>query len=328
MKLSRCTWRRLLLGSVAVGVGTATADSQDISTGGGSILLRDVGGCPAGIATLSFESCIQDVEEKASLKGLSMIGYEGSSMLYDRKQNDVTIFASGLLDRKNFMPLIEESGGEYRLSGANRMSALKLLPGVTVCIEDEDVKKEYVRMYGDIDWKNHFKDFVMKDITLKITEVDEVGEAALVSVEERATVAYPNDGKGGEWDGENYRVRGKFDIAFQNNAFKVKIRGSMDGPTMEAIHKVLKVKVGEGKKLLYGEGCKEFALKYLKDGEAISRYLAEDYDFQQLGSIADWARLRAAVQWIGGGRFEFVKDGRCPAYIAKLSLKDSIEVSM
>eukprot|EP00922_Rhytidocystis_sp_ex-Travisia-forbesii_P065554 GHVS01097396.1.p1 GENE.GHVS01097396.1~~GHVS01097396.1.p1 ORF type:complete len:576 (+),score=67.56 GHVS01097396.1:119-1846(+) len=308
MRLSRCALFGVS-GLLAVGVGTATAGGEELVLGAGTVYLLDGKPCPKGIPTLSLKHSKKEVMDlyMATMRNKYVEGLEPfykyavnekTAMLYDKGKNSLSVFTSEAFDRTTFTPIILQSGGEYSLDDGKEAAMLKFLSGIDVYVVNADVKaevKKQMKIFGNVD-------FIMKDHTYKIISGDGGLWRSVMSLEENAR-----------------GVDGTFAMDFVNNYPKARVQGVMDKETMEDIYEQIKSEP----KLLYGDGCKDFALAYVKDGGEISKALAIDPDFRQLGNLADLARLRTAAQWMGGGGFAFVKDGQCPKGIPTLLLKET-----
>eukprot|EP00922_Rhytidocystis_sp_ex-Travisia-forbesii_P001553 GHVS01002160.1.p1 GENE.GHVS01002160.1~~GHVS01002160.1.p1 ORF type:complete len:276 (+),score=25.97 GHVS01002160.1:200-1027(+) len=194
MKLSRCS----CLGLLAVSAGTATA--LKYHGGGGLIDMRSPEECSGFPMKLSLRGSLEEVEKTAkerytlgvkSYKDVDrlftsaatsavtkiddkMFSYrkdDTTAMLYDRGSKELVAYTSAVPNRHIFMSLMIESTGEYALIGNNGVGNLKNFPGLTVCIDDSNARKEFTRLYEKEDvWAKQFQDVFMKDLMVKIRE--------------------------------------------------------------------------------------------------------------------------------------------------------------
>eukprot|EP00922_Rhytidocystis_sp_ex-Travisia-forbesii_P001564 GHVS01002174.1.p1 GENE.GHVS01002174.1~~GHVS01002174.1.p1 ORF type:complete len:269 (+),score=24.12 GHVS01002174.1:200-1006(+) len=187
MKLSRCS----CLGLLAVSAGTATA--LKYHGGGGLIDMRSPEECSGFPMKLSLRGSLEEVTKTAKDKGVmddivadrlstsvvtkidnKMFSYrkdDTTAMLYDRGSKELVAYTSAVPNRHIFMSLMIESTGEYALIGNNGVGNLKNFPGLTVCIDDSNARKEFTRLYEKEDvWAKQFQDVFMKDLMVKIRE--------------------------------------------------------------------------------------------------------------------------------------------------------------
>eukprot|EP00922_Rhytidocystis_sp_ex-Travisia-forbesii_P021359 GHVS01031296.1.p1 GENE.GHVS01031296.1~~GHVS01031296.1.p1 ORF type:complete len:324 (+),score=29.76 GHVS01031296.1:42-1013(+) len=316
MKLSRCV--------CLVVVVVVDGAKEEYSLGPGKLYYDPSSACPDNWMKLKLRNSPEEVKAYAQSKGVeikveatqsgvvkateSVAKYrmndglfysqtKTTAMYLNRSDNEMMLYATDDLSRKDFMNEVIKSHGEFILQDDEEMNMLQYLPGCTVCIKEKQIMDKFKTDYKIqdlLEWK--FTAFVMKDKTLRVWQGgDKIAVTAAESKRWNET-----SGAFNEWDRDCYVDRNnEFSIiAFldkQNvdlDRFYVTYEGGMDEKRVEALDRRLSERVAEQKSykpIVYGQGCQDFA-RYLKDGRYIRYDFMDSKEFKELGDIAKWTR--------------------------------------
>eukprot|EP00922_Rhytidocystis_sp_ex-Travisia-forbesii_P045108 GHVS01067238.1.p1 GENE.GHVS01067238.1~~GHVS01067238.1.p1 ORF type:complete len:457 (+),score=74.16 GHVS01067238.1:156-1526(+) len=290
--------RRACLGLLVVGVGTATAAIREYKLGAGGIDLLEGGEtCPEVAKPLHYVE-LEAVRDLAGKKAAATgdekpdVGTEDkpvlikkdewwyaeddqTGMFYDENRRTVSIATRVEPKRENFIDFIKHTKAVYKVDSKDTFPLLKLLTGVTVCMDEKSVIDEFRKEYKQDDWEKLINSFFTEVATRPIIErLDDRYVTVEIAGEETTAIE---------------------DIHVKDGLFKVGVsvaKGLGAKKVLLAIGRVLQGnKSVEEKKnvlMLFGKGCAKLALM-AKSGP-ITYELVEDEDMRPLGNIAELVR--------------------------------------
>eukprot|EP00922_Rhytidocystis_sp_ex-Travisia-forbesii_P046060 GHVS01068710.1.p1 GENE.GHVS01068710.1~~GHVS01068710.1.p1 ORF type:complete len:589 (+),score=46.65 GHVS01068710.1:85-1851(+) len=224
-----------------------------------------------------------------------------TAMFYDRIKHEFFVFTNALPDRKLFMSIFEETGGDYYYIGdaasgglEDPLNMLTNFPESRVCVDNREVVRAFLKAHPINDkWQEGFEAVLMKTTTHKIVQ------SAKHTTVEMETLLGLNEG--------SLLVTHEI-VTKKDGTVLVKLRKRAVGWTYKSVGIELskvrsKLQDMKLENVRFGDGTAELVKKY-KDYE-IGSDLLRDVGFRNLGCIYKWAELSEPVlrrhQWLGGG---------------------------